>query len=61
MALAHEYKPDAIVLDMQLPVMLDGKTFTKLRPTEQWKTAKLTAPADLKVDENYYVVPKAIP
>jgi len=47
--------------DMQLPVMLDGKTFTKLRPTEQWKTAKLTAPAsDFKVDENYYVVPKPV-
>ena len=25
------------------------------------KTAKLTAPAEFKVDENYYVVPKAVP
>jgi aminopeptidase N len=47
--------------DMQMPVMLDGKTYTKLRPSEQWKTVKLTAPAEFKVDENYYVIPKLIP
>jgi aminopeptidase N len=47
--------------DMPLPAMLDGKTFTKLRPTEQWKTAKLIAPTDFKIDENYYVVPKVAP
>jgi aminopeptidase N len=47
--------------DMQMPVMLDGKTFTKLRPTAQWKTAKLTAAAsDFKIDENYYVIPKVV-
>lgn len=46
--------------DMQMGVMLDGATFTKLRPTEQWKTAKLAAPAAFKIDENYYVVPKAV-
>ena len=48
--------------DMSLKVALDGKTFTLIRPTEQWKAARvnLASPADFKVDMNYYVVPKPV-
>jgi len=49
--------------DMPLKVMLDGKTFTTIRPSEQWKhmPVKLASPDDFKVDVNFYVVPKRVP
>src|SRR5690349_24157 len=48
--------------DMPIRVTLDWPTWTLVRPTEQWQTArvKLANPTDFRVDENFYVVPKAV-
>ncbi|MEO5818832.1 MAG: M1 family metallopeptidase [Gemmatimonadaceae bacterium] len=48
--------------DMPLRVKLEGANFTLIHPTAQWQTAStsLASPASFAVDENFYVVPKAV-
>jgi aminopeptidase N len=48
--------------DMPVRVALNGKDYTLIRPTEGWKTEKvsLATPADFKVDVNFYVIPKRV-
>ena len=48
--------------DMPIAVTLDASGFTVIRPTEKWQSAtlRLTAPADFKVDPNYYVLPRDV-
>jgi aminopeptidase N len=48
--------------DMPLRVALDGRSYSLIHPSEQWQTARVTvaSPADFKVDENFYVVPKVV-
>jgi aminopeptidase N len=48
--------------DMPLRVMLADSAWTLLKPTEQWQSAelRLSNPADFKVDENFYVLPKLV-
>jgi hypothetical protein len=48
--------------DMPIRVTLDWPTWTLITPTETWQTARvhLANPTDFKVDENFYVVPKAV-
>jgi aminopeptidase N len=45
--------------DMPVRVTLSPGVYTLIRPTEAWKTARVTvaSPADFKVDENFYVIP----
>jgi hypothetical protein len=47
---------------MPLRVMLADSAWTLLKPTEQWQSAelRLSNPADFKVDENFYVLPKLV-
>jgi aminopeptidase N len=49
--------------DMPIRVTLDWPTWTLIRPTTSWQTAKvrLGNPTDFRVDENFYVVPKLVP
>jgi aminopeptidase N len=48
--------------DMPLRVMLADSAWTLLKPNEQWQSAelRLSNPADFKVDENFYVLPKLV-
>lgn len=46
---------------MPLKVRLAGDTYEWVRPTEQWQTAKYSAPAnDFRVDVNFYVTSKNV-
>jgi aminopeptidase N len=48
--------------DMPVRVKLSSSGWTRLRPTESWKTAtlKLPDPAAFAVDENFYVIPRNV-
>ena len=48
--------------DMPVRVTFDWPTWTLVRPTESWQSArvKLGNPSDFKVDENFYVVVKQV-
>jgi aminopeptidase N len=48
--------------DMPLKVTLTAGGMQTIRPTEQWQTAtvRLARPADFRVDENYYVIPRSL-
>lgn len=48
--------------DMPIKVTLDGAKYTAVRPSETWKTMRISAAnaATFKIDENYYVVPKRV-
>ncbi|MEP6492120.1 MAG: M1 family metallopeptidase [bacterium] len=48
--------------DMPVKVALNGRDYSVIRPTEAWKTTKvsLANPSDFKVDVNFYVTPKAV-
>jgi aminopeptidase N len=42
--------------DMPLRVRLSTAGWTLLHPTTEWQTAPIASPAELRVDENFYVV-----
>ena len=48
--------------DMPVRVKLSSSGWTRLRPTESWKTAtlRLADPAAFAVDENFYVIPRNV-
>ncbi len=48
--------------NMPVPVSVSATDFTVLRPTGQWQTlsVKLDKPEDVKVDPDYYVLPKNV-
>jgi len=48
--------------DMPIRVTLDWPTWSLVRPTSSWQTARvrLANPSDFKVDQNFYVVPKLV-
>lgn len=52
------YKWTNVVPNLKLPIRLaDGQ---ELKPTEEWQTATLKSPDELKVDANYYIFTKKI-
>ena len=60
--LAYRWTTVVPNFDMQLEVMLDGSGYTVIHPTETWQRArlKLTAPAEFRVNPDYYVIPKQV-
>jgi aminopeptidase N len=48
--------------DMQVEVTLEPGSWSVIRPTEQWQSVpvEVVDPADFRVDENYYVVPRLV-
>ncbi|MEO8334291.1 MAG: M1 family metallopeptidase [bacterium] len=59
--LTYRWSTVVPAFDMPLRVKLDGTSFTLIRPTSQWQTTPVsTSPANFAVDENFYVVPKAV-
>ena len=52
------YKWTNVVPNLKLPIRLaDGQ---ELKPTEEWQTATLKSPDELKVDANYYIFTKKL-
>lgn len=52
------YKWTNVVPNLKLPIRLaDGQ---ELKPTEEWQTATLKSPDELKVDPNYYIITKKL-
>ena len=61
--LAYRWSTVVPGFDMPLEVMLNGSEYSVIRPTEAWQRVRVTlaSPAELKVDPNYYVIPKQVP
>jgi hypothetical protein len=60
--LAYRWTDVVPGFDMPVRVTLDWPTWTPIRPSTSWQTAlvHLANPTDFRVDENFYVVPKAV-
>jgi aminopeptidase N len=46
--------------DMPIKAMLDGRSLAVLRAKEVWQTARLSDPADFRIDENFYVITRRV-
>jgi aminopeptidase N len=56
------YRWTTVVPDFDMPVkvMLDGSTWTRLRPTAAWQSVPIADTGAFRVDENFYVVPRRV-